>query len=112
MLINHFTSPSLFIIEISHHLEELFADEVTAFYYFNLYYDFEFHTRFHNPTKYYSSLKDIRPYLPKSQRPKDCLSLILEQDKNKPLINEWLHGLTRDIVKLQKETYDTLKLMT
>ena len=99
-----------YIREVSHHLEELFADEVTAFYYFNLYYEFEFQSRIQSATKYYSSLKDIRPYLPKLQRPKDCLSLILEQDKNKPLIKEWLHNLTRDIVKLQKETYETLEL--
>jgi len=106
------SSSSEFIREVSHHLEELFADEVTAFYYFHLYYDYEFHTRVSNPTKYYSSISNVRIHNPKSPRPKDCLSLILEKDNKKPLIREWFYRLMLEIIKLQKETYDTLKLKT
>jgi len=102
-------SPLEFIRGVAHQVEELFAAEVTAFYYFNLYYDFEFRTRIHYPTKYYSSINDIQQYVPKSPRPKDCLSLIFKKDLSKPLIREWFYELVLNIVKLQKENYDMLK---
>jgi hypothetical protein len=109
------------IRELSHHLEELFADEITALYYFHLYYDFEFYTRVSEPMKYYSSsissnndnnqdsLHHLRPVSPS---PKNCLVSILQSDKEKPSISEWLYLWMQDITNLQNEIYGYFKLQT
>jgi hypothetical protein len=99
-------------------LEELFADEITAFYYFHLYYDFEFYTRVSEPMKYYSSSttssnnQDNNNLFPISPRPKDCLVSILQTDKEKPLISEWFYQWMQDITNVQNEVYSYLKLQT
>jgi hypothetical protein len=113
--------PPEVIRELSHRLEEQFADEITALYYFHLYYDFEFYTRVSEPMKYYSSSissnndnnQDSRPHLrPVSPSPKNCLVSILQSDKEKPSISEWLYLWIQDITNLQNEIYDYLKLQT
>jgi hypothetical protein len=108
--------PPEVIRELSHWLEELFADEITALYYFHLYYDFEFYTRVSVPMKYYSSIStnnnDNNQLLPISRRPKNCLLSILKSDKEKPLISEWFYRWMQDITNLQNEIYGYLKLHT
>lgn len=96
--------------EISHIVEDTFADEITALYYIHLYYDHAFDTRISQPTKYYSSINHTNDQFPISARPKSCLSSILQADKKRPLINEWLYRWVQDISNLQKEIYETLKL--
>jgi hypothetical protein len=98
-----------FVRDVSDYLEELFANEITALYYFHLYYDYEFHTRFRNIARYYSSISQVQSFFPTSTRPKICLSLILSKDKKMPLIREWFYRLMQDIIKLQKETFEVLK---
>jgi hypothetical protein len=110
--------PAEVIREILYQLEELFADEITAFYYFHLYYDFEFYTRVSEPMKYYSSSttssnnQDNNNLFPISPRPKDCLVSILQTDKEKPLISEWFYQWMQDITNVQNEVYSYLKLQT
>lgn len=99
------------IREILHQLEKLFADEITAFYYFHLYYDYEFKGRISEPTKYYFSFKGGNQF-PISEKPKSCLLSILVNDKEKPLISEWFSRWMQDISNLQKEIYETLELTT
>jgi hypothetical protein len=99
------------IREISRKLEELFADEITAFYYFHLYYDYEFSSRFIRSAKYYSSVNhDDKSSV--SQTPKDCLWSIIRNDTEKPLIGEWFYGWMQDISNLQKDIYETSKSAT
>jgi len=43
------------ITQLSVQLVQLFADEITAFYFYHLYFDFEFYTRVSEPMKYYST---------------------------------------------------------
>src|SRR5215831_4764430 len=66
------------ITQLSQQLEQLFAGEITAFYYFHLYFDFEFNTRVSEPMKYYSihipsNTNDHQdmPLSPISSTPKD-----------------------------------------
>ena len=96
--------------ELTRILEDIFADEITALYYIHLYYDHAFYTRISQPTKYYSSINNNNDQFPILRRPKSCLSSILQDDKEKPLINEWFYKWMQDITILQKEIYETLKL--
>jgi hypothetical protein len=110
------------ITQLSQQLEQLFADEITTFYYFHLYFDFEFYTRVSEPMKYYhtrvfgntSGHQDNHglPLRPISSRPKDCLTLILQSDKERPLISEWFYRWIHDITNLQNEIHGYLKLHT
>jgi hypothetical protein len=110
------------ITQLSQQLEQLFADEITAFYYFHLYFDFEFYIRVSEPMKYYhtrvsSNTSDHQdnqslPLSPISSRPKDCLILILQSDKERPLISEWFYRWIQDITNLQNEIHGYLKLHT
>ena len=99
------------ISEISHKLEELFADEITALYYFHLHSDYEFSSRFIRSAKYYSSVNhdDKSPVSP---TPKDCLWSIIRNDTEKPLIGEWFYRWMQDISNLQKDIYETSKSAT
>jgi hypothetical protein len=97
------------IKEISYQLEELFADEITALYYFHLYYDYSFDTRISKPTKYYSSTNHDDNKFPILSTPKSCLELIFQNDKEKPSISKWYNGWMKDINNLLKETYETVK---
>jgi hypothetical protein len=108
------------ITQLSQQLEQLFADEITAFYYFHLYFDHEFNTRVSQPMKYYSTYissntsdhqdNQSQPLSPISSTPKDCLALILQNDKERPLISEWFYRWIQDITNLQNEIYGYLKL--
>ena len=110
------------IMQLSRQLEQLFADEITAFYYFHLYFDFEFYTRVSEPMKYYSTCtsgntndhqdNQSLSLSPISSTPKDSLALILQSDKERPLISEWFYRWIQDITNLQNETYRYLKLQT
>ncbi len=102
-------SSTEFVMRVSHYLEKLFANEITAFYYFHLFYDYEFHTLFNDRARFYSSISQVQSFSPVSTKPKFCLSLILSKDMKKPMIREWFYGLMQDIVKLQNETYNALK---
>ncbi len=97
-----------FIKKTSYYLERLFANEITAFYYFHLYYDFEFHSRYNVPMKYLSSVNQVNTS-PKSSTPKKCLSSILKNDNEKPMVREWLNGWMQNIVSLQKEISEALE---
>jgi hypothetical protein len=96
------------IREISCRFEELFADEITALYYFHLYYDYGFETRINKSARYYysSSITNNDVKFP-TLLPKSCLKLIL-QNSSKPLISEWYNGWMKDISSLQKEIYEIL----
>ena len=96
--------------EIVHQLEEQFAGEITALYYFHLYFEYEFNTRISQPTRYYSSIDDDENQFPISSKPKSCLLSILQNDKEAPLLNEWFYQWMQDISSLQKEVYEALKV--
>ncbi len=96
--------------EISHIMEDIFADQITAVYYIHLYYDHGFDTRISQPTKYYSFINHNKDQFPVLARPKSCLLSILQGDKELPSINEWFYNWIQDITNLQKEIYETLKL--
>jgi hypothetical protein len=103
--------PPEIIRKMSHQIEESFADEITALYYFHLYYDFEFYTRITEPMKYHS-INNQDNLFPISPRPKDCLLSILQNDKEKPSISEWWYQWSEDITNLQNEIYAYLKMRT
>ena len=98
------------IEKISHQLEKEFADEITAFYYFHLCFDYQFETIVENPKRYYP--KTSNEQLPISSIPKICLRSILQNDKENPSISEWYYRWMNDINGLQKEIYETSQLMT
>lgn len=93
--------------ELSFRFEKFFEDEITALYYFHLYYEYGFDTRINKPASYYysSTNRKNKPMF----LPKRCLELIIQNDKKKPLIGEWYDGWIEDISNLQKEVYDILK---
>jgi len=96
--------------EISKQFEEQFADEITALYYFHLFYEYEFNTRVSTPKKYYSSI-DLDNRVPVSLMPKKCLSLILQKDKGRPSLREWFYRWMRDINNLQSEVSQALNMI-
>jgi predicted transcriptional regulator len=96
------------IREISCRFEELFANEITALYYFHLYYDYGFETRINKSASYYYSSSINKDDKFPTLLPKSCLKLILQNDKEKPLISEWYNGWMKDISSLQKEIYEML----
>jgi DNA-binding PadR family transcriptional regulator len=85
------------------HMEESFADEIAAFYYMNLHSDSDI--RLSEPRKYYHS----KSFKPLDKTPRQCLSLFVEQDKEKPLIKEWLCKWRDDLTRLQSEVLDNIK---
>jgi len=95
--------------EMVHQLEEQFAGEITALYYFHLYFEYEFNTRFGQPTRYYSSIDDDENQFPISSKPKSCLLSILQNDKEEPLLSKWFYQWMHDISSLQREVYEALK---
>ena len=95
--------------KISIMMEQFFVDEITALYYFNLYYDHEFDTRINRPAKYYDSIIDANKF-PESPIPKECLLSILHNDKEKPAIMKWFYKWMEDIGSLYKEISETFKL--
>lgn len=95
------------IEEISHQMEELFADEITALYYFNLYFEYDFNTRISESAKYSDNNNTLSPI---SSKPKSCLFSIIHNDKEKPLLLKWFHGWMHAIFSLQTELYEALKM--
>ena len=95
------------ISELLRGFEKFFEDEITAFYYFHLYYEHGFNTIIHKPASYYYSLinRGNKPVF----LPKRCLELILQMDKKKPLIKEWYNEWIEDISNLQKRIYEILE---
>jgi hypothetical protein len=98
--------------KIVHQLEEQFADEITALYYFHLYFEYEFSTRIGQPTKYYSSINNDESQFPIYSKPKNCLLSILQNDKSEPLLDKWFSQWIQDISSLQKQLYEALKVRT
>jgi hypothetical protein len=93
-------------------LERSFSEEITAHYFFHLYFDYEFSARFSSPMTYFSSVKASNR-LPVSLRPKDCLFSILKNDKdNVNSVGEWFYRWMQDICNLNKETTETLFSIT
>jgi hypothetical protein len=90
------------LIEMSKEFEEQFADEITALYYFHLFYEYEFNTRVSTPKKYYSSV-DRNYQIPVSLMPKKCLTLIIQKDQGKASLREWFYRWMYDINILQSE---------
>jgi hypothetical protein len=84
-------------------MEKSFADEIAAFYYMNLHSDSDI--RVSEPRKYYHS----KSFKPLDKTPRQGLSLFVEQDKEKPLIKEWLCKWRDDLTKLQSEVLDNIK---
>jgi hypothetical protein len=79
------------------------ADEIAAFYYMNLCSDSNI--RVSEPRKYYHS----KSFKPLDKTPRQGLSLFVEQDKEKPLIKEWLYKWRDDLTRLQSEVLDNIK---
>jgi hypothetical protein len=93
--------------EFSDELEKQLGEEITALYYFHLYFDYEFFARISEPRgHYYSTNSDDFP--PKSLWPKECLLLLIKNDANKPYLSEWFYGWMEDINRLQTEIYNAL----
>ncbi len=86
-------------------MEESFADEIAAFYYMNLCSDSNI--RLSEPRKYFHS----RSFKPLDKTPRQGLSLYVEQDKENPLIKEWLYKWRDDLTKLQSEVLDNIKVI-
>ena len=76
------------------HMEDSFADEIAAFYYINLLNDY---------------IRGGKPRKPLDKTPKQCLSLLLEQDKDKPLIKEWLSKWMNDLKRLQSDVLGNIE---
>jgi hypothetical protein len=87
-------------------MEKSFADEITAFYYMNLRNDSNI--RVSEPRKYYDSIESLKPL---DKTPKQCLSLLVEQDKEKPLIKEWLSKWKDDLIRIQKEVLANIEVI-
>ena len=98
------------IEKISNQLEKEFADEITAFYYFQL--CSELNVEVESRSRYYSSIKHGKNQFPTSVILKSCLISILQNDKENPSISEWYYRWMNDINSLQKEVYETTQLMT
>jgi DNA-binding PadR family transcriptional regulator len=82
-------------LNILRRMEESFEDEITAFYYMNLYND--------------SNIRVSDASFNSSYTPKQCLSLLLKQDKNKPHIKERLSKWRDNLTRLQSEVLDNIK---
>jgi hypothetical protein len=87
-------------------MEESFADEIFALYYMNLYNDSNI--RVSEPPKHCYHSKSFHV---SDKTPKESLLLLLEQDKEKPLIKEWLARWRDDLVKLQSQVLRDIKTM-
>jgi hypothetical protein len=99
-----------YTMEILYRFEEMFADEISALYYFNLYFDYEWNNLTSYPVRHDPSTNGTKQF-PISAKPKVCLLSIFQNDKE-PLISEWFNGWMQDIDKLQKkvsEAIDRLK---
>jgi hypothetical protein len=97
-------------MEISYMLEEMFADEINALYYFNLYYDYEYKDITSYPVMHNFSFNGNKQF-PILARPKDCLSSIFQNDREIPLISEWFYRWMQDIRDLQWQVYEAIELM-
>jgi hypothetical protein len=97
------------INEMSLQLEKLFANEITAYYYFHLHFEYEFNTRVSTPMNYYNSVSHNRDAFPVSSIPKECLSLIIKKDNEKPSLKEWFNMHMQDVNNLQREIYEILR---
>ncbi len=93
--------------KFSDDLEKQLGDEITALYYFQLYFDYEFEARISEPRGHYYSTS-LSGFSPKSLWPKECLLLLIKNDTNKPLLSEWFYNLIDEINSLQKEIYNAL----
>jgi hypothetical protein len=92
------TTPELLKI-----MEESFADEISALYYFNLFDVQEFETE--------ATMDRIRYTIPESSIPKECLYKILQND-NSGFLKDWINKWITDIADLQLENYKILKPST
>jgi hypothetical protein len=119
MMLLHLTSfiyPSVSMINfktrhissILQEMEESFADEITAFYYMNLYNDSRIRIN-DLPGKYYHSLPINESFKKLEHTPKECLSMILQEDKEEPLIRKWFSKWKKDLVGLQEEILQNIK---
>ena len=81
--------------------ENEFANEISAFYYFNLYYDFDFNDIISKGTY---KIQDNQSFL----IPKECLSKLLELDRE---ISNFYLKWKEDISMLQNKIYDNLKFL-
>ncbi|HZA69843.1 MAG TPA: hypothetical protein VE548_09085 [Nitrososphaeraceae archaeon] len=95
--------------EMSKEFEKQFADEITALYYFHLFYEYEFNSRISTPKKYYSSV-DRNYQIPVSLMPKKCLALIIQKDQGKASLREWFYRWMHDVSILQSEVSQVLSL--
>lgn len=100
-----------YTIEILYRLEEMFADEINAFYYFNLYYNYEYNGITSNPVRHDFSINSNNQF-PISTTPKYCLSSIFQNDREKPLISEWFYRWMQDIGDLQRQVCEAIELMS
>jgi len=79
----------------------MFTDEISALYYFNLYYDYQHNDITSNPVT-----ANKNKQFPISARPKDCLLSILQKDRE---IDEWFNRWMQDICDLQKQVYEATR---
>ena len=84
--------------------EGQFAKEITALYYLQLYSDYAFQMIQYLET----GLRYRNQFDLPDSGPKECLSLLLKNDVNKPLLSEWFYDLMEEISNHQKEIYNAL----
>ena len=87
--------------KISVQFEQQFKREITTLYYIHLcsyLFDFEFQT-----TEQWLCTLPEEPY-----SPKECLSLLIKNDADKPLLSEWFYDLMEEISNHQSEIYNAL----
>jgi predicted transcriptional regulator len=88
-------------------LEKQLEDEITALYYFQLYFDYEFNARISESLGHYYST-NFTEFAPKSLWPKECLSLLMKNDVDKPLLSEWFYEWMEKINRLQTEIHNAV----
>jgi hypothetical protein len=88
--------------KISIRFEVQFEKEITALYYLHLYSSAAFISLGAGTAARKSHHKDP------DWKPKECLSLLIKNDTNKPLLREWFYDLTDEINSLQEEIYNAL----
>jgi hypothetical protein len=92
--------PILTAPEILKIMEESFADQISALYYFNLFDEQEFESA--------AAIDRIRYSAPESLVPKECLYKILQNDVD-GFLKDWFNRWKTDIANLQMENYNVLK---
>jgi hypothetical protein len=91
--------------DICKKIEESFAEEITAFYYMNMNSDISI--RKSNLANYFLSSEECSKLL--DHTPREYLSLIFQEDRDKPSLREWFSKWMQDLASLQEEILQNTK---